>query len=451
MQTQISCPNCGTPYMADIHQIIDVGRQPQLKEMLLSGQLNFAVCPNCGAGGRIATPLLYHDPAHDLFMVHVPQEMNLDQVRREELVGRMVQQVVNQTPMEKRRGYMLQPQTMLTMQSFLEKVWGTEGVTPEMLARQQKQVELLRTLATSSPDVQDFLINERKSEIDETFFGILRAQIDATSQMNDSNLVNSLLNLQARLMTQTEVGRRLEKQQIALHALNRDAKKAGGLSPELLANHVIANAEDESLVQAIALTGQAALNYEFFAKLTAEAEEREKSGDKAGAQTLSRVRDQLLEMQREMQEATRKVLGEAQAALDEIMAADNLEEAIINNSGRIDEAFLHVLEARLAHAEQTGRREETEKLRRIQEFILSQMQGDTPPELQLLTQLVSAPSKADREQLMSAMPELLTEQLVEIIDLLRQQARTSGQGDLAGRLDEIDEEITARMMAAGQS
>lgn len=451
MQTQISCPNCGTPYMADIHQIIDVGRQPQLKEMLLSGQLNFAVCPNCGAGGRIATPLLYHDPAHDLFMVHVPQEMNLDQVRREELVGRMVQQVVNQTPMEKRRGYMLQPQTMLTMQSFLEKVWGTEGVTPEMLARQQKQVELLRTLATSSPDVQDFLINERKSEIDETFFGILRAQIDATSQMNDSNLVNSLLNLQARLMTQTEVGRRLEKQQIALHALNRDAKKAGGLSPELLANHVIANAEDESLVQAIALTGQAALNYEFFAKLTAEAEEREKSGDKAGAQTLSRVRDQLLEMQREMQEATRKVLGEAQATLDEIMAADNLEEAIINNSGRIDEAFLHVLEARLAHAEQTGRREETEKLRRIQEFILSQMQGDTPPELQLLTQLVSAPSKADREQLMSAMPELLTEQLVEIIDLLRQQARTSGQGDLAGRLDEIDEEITARMMAAGQS
>ena len=49
--------------------------------------------------------------------------------------------------MEKRRGYMLQPQTMLTMQSFMERVWGTEGVTPEMLARQQKQVELLRTLA----------------------------------------------------------------------------------------------------------------------------------------------------------------------------------------------------------------------------------------------------------------------------------------------------------------
>ncbi|HQF71136.1 MAG TPA: CpXC domain-containing protein, partial [Promineifilum sp.] len=150
MQTQITCPNCGVPYVADIHQVIDAARQPQLKEMLLSGQLNVAVCPNCGAGGRVATPLLYHDPDHDLFMVHVPQELNLDQVRREELIGRMVQQIINQTPMEQRRGYMLQPQTMLTMQSFMERVWGTEGVTPEMLARQQKQVELLRTLATAS-------------------------------------------------------------------------------------------------------------------------------------------------------------------------------------------------------------------------------------------------------------------------------------------------------------
>ena len=34
--------------MADIYQVIDAGRQPQLKEMLLSGQLNYAVCPNCG-------------------------------------------------------------------------------------------------------------------------------------------------------------------------------------------------------------------------------------------------------------------------------------------------------------------------------------------------------------------------------------------------------------------
>ncbi len=449
MQTQISCPNCGTPYVADIYQVIDVGREPQLKEMLLSGQLNFAVCPNCGAGGRIATPLLYHDPAHDIFMVHVPQEINLDQVRREELVGRLVQQVINQTPMEQRRGYMFQPQTMLTMQSFMEKVWGTEGVTPEMLARQQRQVELLRTLATAAPDVQDFLIKDRGGDIDETFFSILRAQIEATSQMGDGNEVVGLLNLQAKLMTQTEIGRQLEKQQIALHALNRDAKKAGGLSPELLAQHVIANEADESLVSALALTGQQAMTYDFFARLTSEVDRREKSGDKAGGQRLGRVRDQLLELQREMQAATQQVLKEAQTTLDAILAAPDVEQAVQEHLGHIDEAFMHVLEARHLHAEQSGRRDESEKLDQIQAAIIRRLQGDTPPEVRLLTQLVSAPSKADRERLMAAAEELVSPELIQVVDMLREQAGNAGQADLAERLVEIRAELNAKLLVAG--
>jgi len=447
MQTQITCPNCGTPYVADIYQVIDVGRQPQLKELLLSGQLNVAVCPNCGAGGRIATPLLYHDPAHDLFMIHVPQEMNLDQRRREELIGRLVQQVVNQTPMERRRGYMLQPQTMLTMQSFMEKVWGTEGVTPEMLARQQRQVELLRTLATASPDVQEYLIKERSREIDETLFAILRAQIEATSQMGDPNQVVGLLNLQAKLMTQTDVGRRLEKQQIALHALNRDAQKAGGLSPAILLKHVIANVEDEALFNAIALTGRGALNYEFFSLLTAEIDKREKAKDAAGAAQLSRARDQLLAMQKEMQEATQQVLQEAQTTLEDILAAADTEEGVAANMGRIDDAFMHVLEARLIHAEQSGRRDEVDKLRHIQELIIAQIQGETPPEVQLLTQLVSAGSKEERERLMAAVPDLVSPQLVEIVEMLLDQAATQGQADLAARLGEVRTELDAKLLA----
>ena len=449
MQTQISCPNCGTPYVADIYQVIDVGREPQLKEMLLSGQLNFAVCPNCGAGGRIATPLLYHDQAHDLFMIHVPQEINLDHLRREELVGRLVQQAINQTPMEQRRGYMFQPQTMLTMQSFMEKVWGTEGVTPEMLARQQRQVELLRTLATASPDVQEFLIKDRRQDIDETFFSILRAQIDATSQMGDPNEVVGLLNLQAKLMTETEIGRQLEKQQIALGTLRREAKKAGGLSPELLAKHVIANDADESLVSALALTGQQALTYDFFARLTTEAERREKAGDKAGGQRLGRVRDQLLEMQREMQAAAQQVLQEAQSTLDTILAAPDVEQAVEQHLGRLDEAFMHVLEARLLHAEQSGRREELDKLALIQAVIISRIQGETPPEIQLLTQLLGAPGKAGREQVMAEAAGMISPELIEMVDLVREQALSAGQGDLAERLVEIRAELNARLLVAG--
>ncbi len=449
MQTQITCPNCGVPYAADIHQVIDAARQPQLKEMLLSGQLNVAVCPNCGAGGRIATPLLYHDPDHDLFMVHVPQELNLDQVRREELIGRMVQQVVNQTPMEKRRGYMLQPQTMLTMQSFMEKVWGTEGVTPEMLARQQKQVELLRTLAIAAPDVQDFLLKERAREIDETFFAILRAQIEATGEAGDPNQVNNLLNLQARLMTDTPVGRQIEKQQIALHALNQDAKKANGLSPQLLFTHVLRNEHDDGIVNLMAVSARNAVNYEFFALLTGEIEKREKNKDTTGAQRLTAIRDRLLEMQRELQQATQNILQEAQQTLEAILTAPDMHEAIADNMARIDDAFMHVVDARMAHAQQSGRADEVEKLRRIQEEVINLVQGETPPEVQLLSQLVNAPDKAGRERLMGAAADMLSPELVQVVDMLREQANEAGQPELAKRLGEIRGELNARLLAAG--
>ena len=103
MQTQINCPQCGTPYAAEVHQIIDVGRQPELKQMLLSGQLNVAQCPSCGASGQIASAMIYHDPAHELFMVYIPQELPMDQMQREAYVGQLTRAVMESTPTEQRR------------------------------------------------------------------------------------------------------------------------------------------------------------------------------------------------------------------------------------------------------------------------------------------------------------------------------------------------------------
>ena len=84
------------------------------------------------------------------------------------------------------------------------------------------------------------LRNARK-EIDETSFAMLKSYIDTASEMDDSNLLLPLINLQAKLMTETDIGRELEKQQIALHALNRDAEAADGLTPAILVEHVLKN------------------------------------------------------------------------------------------------------------------------------------------------------------------------------------------------------------------
>ena len=88
----------------------------------------------------MATLMLFHDPDHEMFMVHVPQELNLNQMQREQTIGQLTKQVMDEMPAEERRAYMFQPQIMMNWQTFMEKVLETEGITPEMIARQKKPI-----------------------------------------------------------------------------------------------------------------------------------------------------------------------------------------------------------------------------------------------------------------------------------------------------------------------
>ena len=437
MFTQISCPNCGTNYSAEVHQVIDVGRNPELKAALLSGQINVAVCPSCGTAGQLSSPMVYHDPEHELFMIYMPQELNLDQIEREKNIGQLTRDVIDNTPGEQRRAYMLQPLTMLTMQSFMERVLETEGITKEMIERQQKQAELLNTLITADQDVADHLISERAGEIDEVFFAMLRQYIEAASQMNDNEQLVPLINLQAKLMTETETGRRLEKQQIALHSLNRAAKDADGLTPALLLEHVFKNQEDPDLVRALAQAGLPAMTYEFFTGLTNEIERQELAGNEEAVERLSNIRSDLLQMQEEMQAQTRQVLGEAQETLEAILAAEDMQQAFQANANKVDDAFMYVLAGEIGRAEETNQQDRLEKLNALRDLLVAEAESQTPPEVQLLNWLVRAESEDEMRQLVDENRELLSPDLVAVVEALQEQAQSAGQQELLDRLSDV--------------
>ncbi|HRQ41657.1 MAG TPA: CpXC domain-containing protein [Chloroflexota bacterium] len=446
MITQITCPNCGTPYRAEVHQLVDARRTPELKQQLLNGALNVAVCPNCGAGGQMSSILAYHDADHELFMIYLPQELHLNQVQREQMIGRMTQDVTNSLPPEERRAYILQPQMIINMQTFMEKVLETEGITKEMIERQQKQVELLRTLAQADQDVQDYLLKERINEIDETFFAMLQSFVDAAAQANDEKQMVALTNLRARLMMETAVGRRLEQRQIAIHKLSREAKKQGGLSPQLLAQHVIANQENEDVVQALVMAGQGALRYEFFGELTAAIEAAEKQGDNTTAQRLSQYRADFLEIHEEMQNASRQVLDEAVQTLQLLLDAPDKATAVRQHADKLDEAFMYVLSARMAEAEQKGHQADFAALNEIQEAIIGLVEDQMPPEIQLINHLVQAESPAQQAAILDANRQMLSPELVAMIDQIMTQSTAAGQPELNDRLQAIKAAIQSRLV-----
>jgi hypothetical protein len=435
MLSQIQCPRCQTPFTAEIHQVVDVGRDPQLKYELLNGSLNIFVCPNCGTSGQMATPLLYHDPEHELFMVHVPMELNLPHQERQRLIGQLVQDVMNQTPPEARRGYMLQPQEIISYQTFMEKILETEGVTPEMIARQRRQSELLQTLSRADRDVADQLLKDRADEIDETFFAMLHSLIEMAQQQGNDDQVIRLVNLQARLYTATEIGRKLEARQAALRAFQQEARKSGQLTPELLLKHVIKNREDEATISGLISVGQQAFNYDFFRLLTERIEAAARNHQKEEAQALQALRQELLAVQQEMQDASQRILDEAGETLQRLLNADDKQQALQENMARIDETFMYVLSAMIAQAQQQGQQEQIQALQSIHDLILAEAEKQVPPQIRFINRLVRAGSEEAQRRLLDENRNQITPELVQLLDALGRQI--AGDGDESGIGDEI--------------
>ncbi len=445
MQTQLTCPACQSPFMGEVYQILDVGLRPEMKQMLLTGTLNVVQCPACGTATRISTPFLYHDPEHEHFLVYVPMEMGVGQSDQEAIIGQLVRQALDQLPAEERRGYMFQPQTILSMQTLLDTVLETEGVTPEMLARQRGQSELLQTLLESDRETVDQLLAARADEIDEQFFAMVGMLAETAEQSGQNEALLNLTNLRAKLYRDTETGQRLEAQQLAIHAFNREAKAAEGVSPELLLKHILANRKDPDIVEALAMAAIPALNYEFFLLLSERIEKRERSG--IDASDFVALRERLLALQQEIDRQSRQVLERASQTLQAILAAKDIGQAIRDNLDKIDDGFMYVLSASISQAEESGDSEQAQVLIAVYEMIREELEPELPQEIHLLNQIMSLDDDAERRRLLDEMPEMQTPEFLELVQAVAGQAADSGRTDLSEQLNHLQAMIQARMTA----
>ena len=68
---RIRCPACKREQEAALVQSINTRQQPELRERLLSGDLNVLAC-ECGARTPLSATLLYHDPDRDYYCQACP-------------------------------------------------------------------------------------------------------------------------------------------------------------------------------------------------------------------------------------------------------------------------------------------------------------------------------------------------------------------------------------------
>ena len=444
VKTQVSCPNCRMPVAASLEQVFDVNQDPTAKQRFLSGRFNMINCPNCGYQGQVASPILYHDPEKELLLTYVPMELALPQAEQERLIGRLMNDVINKLPQEKRKGYLLNPKPAFTLQGMMERVLEADGVTKEMLDSQRAKVQLLQSLLAAPEDKWPEMVKERDADIDATLFQLLAASAEATAAGGNQAGAQKMAALQNALLQGSAFGAQLRARQDKIEAVARELQ---GLGKKLTADkllELVINAHDDDKVAAYVSLARAGMDYAFFEALTRRIDRA--TGDEKAR--LSHVREQLLQLTQELDKAAQAQMAEASKVLRSLMEAPDLDKALQQNLDRIDDAFLAVLNLNLEAAQKAKRTDALAKLVQISDAINHLMQESAPPELKFIDELLQMQPETAAQDALKNRPGVVTPELVDTMNYVGESLRQGGQTDMADRLERLRGVAVGELMKA---
>ncbi len=425
---QISCPNCGAPIQARIQQLLDVGRDPTVKSRLLSGSLNRAQCAVCGFDGTIATPLVYHDPDHELLLTFVPVEININKTEQERLIGQMINHVINELPAEDRKGYLLQPQAVLTMQGLIDRVLESEGISKEELEAQQSKMRLFEELLRVPQEKLADFVKEHDSELDATFFQLVSLTLQATQDARAQEAMSNRLQV---LLDQSSFGRRLQAQEAEIQAATESLRELseGTLTRESLLE-LFLSAPSEDRVTALTNLTRPALDYEFFQLLSKKIDQSQGEEKKR----LGELRTQILQVTEEIDKMQEARAARAASLLKTLVEAEDVKSAVEQAVPLIDELFLGTLQANLQAANERGESELAAKFEQIENLIQDKIAASLPPGIRLAQDLLGLESEEERIKMLQDRAAEIDDNLLGSLMQTSQRLTETGEEEAAAEI-----------------
>jgi DNA-directed RNA polymerase subunit RPC12/RpoP len=433
-KTTISCPQCKQPVAADITRLFDVRENPQVKQILLSGAYNLIQCPNCGYRGQAPTPIVYHDPEKELLLTFFPPELHIPVNQQEQMIGPMIKRVMDNLPMEQRKAYLFKPETMLTRQRMVERILEKDGITPEMLKAQQDRLNLLQRLASTSPEARPDVIKQEEALIDEQLLMILTRLIQSAAASGERESAEVLAKLQQEILENTDYGREIlkqaEDQQSAMQALEDASKK--GLTRESLLDLIIKSADNEVKLATLVSVARGGLDYGFFQLLS---EKIQKASGEEQSQ-LTALREKLLEMTHEIDEAIKEQEVLSGQLLDEILKQEDIEEAMLEALPSVNEIFMEVLRNRMQVARKDNDEAAYKKLQKVANAI--QKVSAPGANIELIEALIQAENDEAINTLLSENDEEITDDFMQfLMNLMNQTQQQKGAEATTSKLQQV--------------
>lgn len=437
-QTSVLCPICRHPIVIDLTRLFDLNTDPSAKENLLSGAANYFQCPNCQQQGVFPTPIVYHDPEKELLLTYFPPELHTPVNEQEKTIGPLIKKVMDDLPPEKRKGYLFRPQTMLSQQKLFETILEADGITPEMLKAQQEKLNLLQRLIAAPEAELGKLIAENDEQIDEELFVLLSRLGQASAAGGDQESLKALADLQKALLEQSTVGKAAAHEAAETRAAMEELQELNkaGITRENLLELLLKNADSEIRLTTIASMARGGLDYTFFQTLT------DKIDNSTGEEKakLESMRERLLVIVDAIDKAMQSQLAEAQTLLDELLAAEDLEQATQQALPRVNQMFSEALNNAASKAQQENDSDKLTKLTTIATVLRAASSGGAV--IEIVEALLQVESEEERtailEQAGDAVNDEFNQTLVGLIGQVEEQAQ---QPELLERLKEINREV----------
>jgi hypothetical protein len=442
-KTMINCPNCKKPIQADIIQLFDVGAEPTMKQLFLSGGFNMAQCPYCGFQGNLAAPIVYHDPQKELLLSFVPPEIGLPRDEQERAIGVLINQAVNKLPQEQRKAYLFRPQEVLTLQGLVERVLEADGITREMLQAQQHRLNLIQNLLRASDEGQKEIAAREDEKMDAEFFGLMSRLIETTMAGGDQEGAKRLTELQKNLLSLTTFGKLLQEQTKEIEAAVESLKEAGNdLTREKLVD-IVTQAPNDNRLRALVSLTRPGMDYQFFQTLSEKIDRTRDDGKKR----LVDVRERLLELTAEYDKQIETRVANAKNILNNILQSANPEETLLQNLPTIDDFFIQELNTLYDAASKQGDLEKLAKLKKIAD-ILQQISAP-PPEYAFIEELLEANTDPERRKILDEHRDQVTPEFINAMTTIATQTETGEDKEMAHKIQELYNLVIKYSMEAG--
>lgn len=441
-KTTTTCPRCRQPVLVEVEQLFDLNTNPRAKQNLLSGAFNRIRCPNCSYEGTLSTPIVYHDPEKQLLLTYFPPSLGLPVNEQERLIGPLITQVTNKLPPDKRKAYLLRPQTMLTMETMVERILEAEGITKTMIQAQQQRLLLLQRLLSAPADNRAEMIRNEDAMIDAEFFALFSRIIESVIAQGDQQGAQQIATLQQDILENSTYGKELQIQAKEAESAIKALQEAGkdGLTREKLLDLILESPTDVRLNTLVNIARQG-MDYTFFEIFTRRVEAAK--GEKK--RQLEELRDRLLTMTQEIDRAVQQQVNATQEFLNEILASNDIEKAMTENLEGVNDLFVQIVQAEFRHAQEQGNQERMEKLQQV--FATLNKLSPPPPEIALIETLLQAKDETSRQKLMEEHAAEITPEFLQTLSNLAYQS--NGQSpEMAQQINDLHRQVLRYSMKA---